>query len=186
MARLLYGCLFILRNAAVTLDWKAFLSVKNYFYQHQNITIIIKGEGETCPNFWNRHIILSLKFIGSWSCRFVFLVLNLIFPPSRFSVLSSSRSLCYLPHFAPTASRKKNKQPKIFFRVQCETKGWLKIMYQSNRSLNIPPPGQPPGHLNFWKIFVQIPHSRGRKAVQMPHYRSIPGDQIPPHRDTLQ
>ena len=37
-----------------TLDWKAFLSVKNYFYQHQNITVIIKGEGETCPNFWNR------------------------------------------------------------------------------------------------------------------------------------
>ena len=34
------------------------------------------------------------------------------------------------------------------------------LMYQSNRSLNIPP-GQPPGHLNFWKIFVQIPPSRG-------------------------
>ena len=51
----------------------------------------------------------------------VFLVLNLIFPPSRFSLLSSGRSLCYLPHIAPTASRKKNKQPKIFFRAQCET-----------------------------------------------------------------
>ena len=43
-----------------------------------------------------------------------------------------------------------------------------------------PPPGQPPGHLIFWKIFVQIPPSRGRKAVQMPHHRSIPGDQMPP------
>ena len=42
------------------------------------------------------------------------------------------------------------------------------------------PPRQPPGHLNFWKIFVQIPPSRGRKAVQMPHHRSIPGDQMPP------
>ena len=42
------------------------------------------------------------------------------------------------------------------------------------------PPGQPPGHLNFWKIFVQIPPSRGRKAVQMPHHSSIPGDQMPP------
>ena len=31
-----------------------------------------------------------------------------------------------------------------------------------------PPPGQSPGHLNFWKIFVQIPPSPGRKAVQMP------------------
>ena len=30
------------------------------------------------------------------------------------------------------------------------------------------PPGQPPGHLNFWKIFVQIPPSPGQKAVQMP------------------
>ena len=50
--------------------------------------------------------------------------------------------------------------------------------------LQHPPPWQPPGHLNFWKIFVQIPPSRGRKAVrkavQMPHHRSIPGDQMPP------
>ena len=29
----------------------------------------------------------------------------------------------------------------------------------------------PPGHLNFWKIFVQIPSSPGRKVVQMPHPR---------------
>ena len=44
------------------------------------------------------------------------------------------------------------------------------LMYQSNRSFNIlpPPPGKLPGHLNFWKIFVQIPPSPGRKAVQMP------------------
>ena len=42
------------------------------------------------------------------------------------------------------------------------------------------PPGQPPVRLNFLKIFVQIPPSRGRKAVQMPHHRSIPGDQMPP------
>ena len=31
-----------------------------------------------------------------------------------------------------------------------------------------PPPGATPGHLNFWKTFVQIPPSPGRKAVQMP------------------
>ena len=43
-----------------------------------------------------------------------------------------------------------------------------------------PPPGQPPGICIFCKIFVQIPPSRGRKAVQMPHHRSIPGDQMPP------
>ena len=59
-------------NTAVILDWKAFLSVKNYFYQHENISIIIKGESETCPNFWNRHIILSLKFIGSFEAAAFF------------------------------------------------------------------------------------------------------------------
>ena len=47
------------------------------------------------------------------SCRFVFLVLNLIFPPSRFSLLSGGRPLCYLPHFAPTASRKKTNNQNI-------------------------------------------------------------------------
>ena len=62
-----------------------------------------------------------------------------------------------------------------------EIRGSLFLMYQSNRSLNIPPtPRATPGHLNFWKIFVQIPHSRGQKAVQMPHHRSISGDQMPP------
>ena len=38
----------------------------------------------------------------------------------------------------------------------------------------------PPGHLNFWKIFVQIPPSPGQKVVQMPHHRTISGDQMPP------
>ena len=33
----------------------------------------------------------------------------------------------------------------------------LKLMYQSNRSFNIPPGQPPPGYLNFWNIFVQIP-----------------------------
>ena len=51
-----------------------------------------------------------------------------------------------------------------------------RLMYQSTRSLNIPSPG----HLIFWKIFVQVPHFRSQKAVQMPHHRSIPGDQLPP------
>ena len=45
-------------------------------------------------------------------------------------------------------------------------------MYQSKWSFNIPlpPPGATPwsGHLNYWKIFVQIPPSTGQKAVKMP------------------
>ena len=56
----------------------------------------------------------------------------------------------------------------------------MKSLCTSQIEASTSPPGQPPGHLNFWKICVQIPPSRGRKAVQMPHHRSIPGDQMPP------
>ena len=45
-----------------------------------------------------------------------------------------------------------------------------------------PPPGQPPGHLTFLKIFVQIPPYPGQNAVQMPHTRVHSGDQMPPPR----
>ena len=38
-------------------------------------------------------------------------------------------------------------------------------MYQSNGSFNIPL-GQPPGHLNFWKIFVEIPPPRAKKLFK--------------------
>ena len=54
-------------------------------------------------------------------------------------------------------------------------------MYKSNRSLNIPTRATPPPRaFEFLENFVQIPPSRGLKAVQMPHYRSIPGDRMPP------
>ena len=56
--------------------------------------------------------------------------------------------------------------PFVLLRI-LERKRKFPLMYQSNRSFNIPPHGQPPGHLNFWKIFVQIPPSPGWKAVQM-------------------
>ena len=55
-------------------------------------------------------IILSLKFIGSFEAA-AFSTTNLRFPPSRFSLLSSGRSLFCLPHFAPTASRTKKEVP---------------------------------------------------------------------------
>ena len=42
------------------------------------------------------------------------------------------------------------------------------------------PPGQPPGHLTFLKIIVQIPPYPGQNAVQMPHTRVHLGDQMPP------
>ena len=96
---------------------KLFLSTSEYHHYYQ-------GGKLNMPEFLKSpYNSLSKVYRFIWSCRFVFLVLNLIFTPSRFSLLSSGRSLCYLPHFAPTASRKKkkNKQPKIFFRAQCET-----------------------------------------------------------------
>ena len=45
-----------------------------------------------------------------------------------------------------------------------------------------PPPGNPPGHLTFLKIIVQIPPYPGQNAVQMPHTRVHSGDQMPPPR----
>ena len=45
---------------------KAFLSIKNYFYRHQNITIIVMAESETCPISEIATIILSLKFTGTF------------------------------------------------------------------------------------------------------------------------
>ena len=44
------------------------------------------------------------------------------------------------------------------------------------------PPGQPPGHLTFLKIFVQISPYPGQNAIQMPHIRVHSGDQMPPPR----
>ena len=41
-------------------------------------------------------------------------------------------------------------------------------------------PGQPPGHLTFLKIIVQIPPYPGQNAIQMPHTRVHSGDQMPP------
>ena len=44
------------------------------------------------------------------------------------------------------------------------------------------PPGQPPGHLTFLKIIVQIPPYPGQNAAQMPHTRVHSRDQMPPPR----
>ena len=45
-----------------------------------------------------------------------------------------------------------------------------------------PPPGQPPWHLTFLKIIVQIPPYPGQNAAQMPHTRVHSRDQMPPPR----
>ena len=72
----------------------------------------------------------------------------------------------------------RNKIPAaflIFQKNRC-------VMYRSNRSFNIPPPRQPPGHLTFLKIIVQIPPYPGQNTVQMPPTRLHSGDQMPPPR----
>ena len=43
------------------------------------------------------------------------------------------------------------------------------VIYQSNRSFNIHPRGNPPGIWTFEDWPIQIPSPRGKKAVQMPH-----------------
>ena len=51
--------------------------------------------------------------------------------------------------------------------------------------LQIPPPPtpeQPPGHLTFLKINVEIPPSKSQNDVQMPHTRVYSGDKMPPPR----
>ena len=54
----------------------------------------------------------ALKFIGSFQAA-TFSFTNLFFPPSHFSLLSSGHTLCCLPQFAPTASRKHKQQKNI-------------------------------------------------------------------------
>ena len=104
-------------NMAVILDLKGFLINQNYFYQHQNIAIIIEGDSETCTISEFRMIILFLKFIGSFQVA-AFSFPNLFFLPSRFSLLSSGHSLCCLPQFASTTSRKP-RAAKKFLSALC-------------------------------------------------------------------
>ena len=53
---------------------------------------------------------------------------------------------------------------------QVPSLGWYQFMYRSNRNFNITPATwQPPGHLTFWKIIVQISPYPNENAVQMPH-----------------
>ena len=86
---------------------KLFLSTSEYHHYYQ-------GGKWNMPEFLKSpYNSLSKVYRFILSCRFVFLVLNLIFPPSRFSLLSGVRPLCYLPHFAPTASRKKTNNQNI-------------------------------------------------------------------------
>ena len=76
----------------------------------------------------------------------------------------------------------------VSLKLHCNISNNAKHYVPVKSKLQNPPPPAParatPGAFeffeNFWKIFGQIPSSRGRKAVQMPHHRPITGDQMPP------
>ena len=73
--------------------------------------------------------------------------------------------------------------PLVKFKITNMADDQVNLMYRSNRSFHMPlPPGQPPGHLTFLKIIVQIPPYLGQNTVQMPHTRVHSGDQMPPPR----
>ena len=121
MSRLLYGCLFILQIRQWYWTLKAFLSIKNYFCQHQNTTIIIKGECETCPISEIAIIILSLKFTGSFEAA-AFSFTNLFFLPSRFSLLYGGRSfVAFLILLQQLQEKSEQKKKFSLLWAQCET-----------------------------------------------------------------
>ena len=102
------------------INQKLLLSISEYHYYYQ-------GRKWNMSDFWNRHNhSLSLKFIGSFEAAAFSQLLTCFFPPSRFSLLSSGRSLCCLPHFAPTASRKKRVAKFSVLWAQCEALGFIK------------------------------------------------------------
>ena len=93
--------LFILQKRQWYWTWKAFLSINNnYFYQHQNIPIISKGESETCPISEIAIIILSLTdslsvhlklpcylFLICFSCLAALVCFVAVFPFVAFPIL---------------------------------------------------------------------------------------------------
>ena len=85
--------------------------IKKYFYQHQNITIINKGESETCPISKIAIIILSLKFVGSFEAA-AFSFTNLFFPPSRFSFFLAVVPFVAFPLCSNSFKNKKTSSKK--------------------------------------------------------------------------
>ena len=75
---------------------------------------------------------------------------------------ASEECLAQRTHIFCIACRALRNDNQFFFLLYV-------FMYQSNRSFNIPSgqapfPGQPPGHLNFWKSFL-----RAEKLFKCPH-----------------
>ena len=105
------------------------------------------------------------------------------YPPESFKIirLTCIWSKCINTSFHGHSSQSPQQNPCAFLIFQKNSC----VMYRSNRSFNIPP-RQPPGHLTFLKIIVQIPPYPDQNTVQMPPTRLHSGDQMPPPRDISQ
>jgi len=57
---------------------------------------------------------------------------------------------------------------------------YAKVTYQSNWSFNIPPPRQPPGHLNFWRLACSNSRPSGQNGCSNAPPIST---EIPLHKD---
>ena len=54
-----------------------------------------------------------------------------------------------------------------------QTKIYQFLMYRSNRSFNMPPPGNPPGIWLFWKFLFKFPPTRAKMPYKWPTLGSI-------------
>ena len=66
--------------------------------------------------------------------------------------------------------------PAVLTLYHLFTPAYWDLMYQSNRSFNIPP-GQPPGHLNFWKTFGKFPPPWVEKLFKCLHPHMPSGEE---------
>ena len=115
-------------NTAVILDLKGFLINHKLFLSTSEYHHYYQRRKWKMPDYWNLHdnsLVKGYRFICS--CRLFFYYWSCL---SRLAAL-----VCFLavvpfvtlvPHFAPTASRKKQAANKILFAMR-NTEGWLKI-----------------------------------------------------------
>ena len=106
-----------------------------------------------------------------------FLATNKVFPTQfLFNRILQELSAC-APGFEENARLPSDQllnQNKAFFQAFYNVSVKSKLQH---------PLGQPPGHLTFLKIIVQIPPPyQSQNAVQMPHTRVHSGDQMPAPR----
>ena len=83
-------------------------------------------------------------------------------------------------------NRVREKETKIKLTCNISTKKknvTHAIMYWSNQSFNIVPPGNPPYAFDFFDNCCSNYPLPSQNALQMPHTRVLPGDQMPPPRE---